>query len=77
MCKIYGVAINAKKTKVMVANKSGSTACQIILDNMILKQVAHYKYLGSWITDDIRCDEEINTRIAMAKVAFWQNKEIM
>jgi len=42
-----------------------------ILDNMILKQVAHYKYLGSWITDDARCDEEIKTRIPMAKVAFW------
>ena len=39
--------------------------------------MSHYKYLGSWITEDARCEEEIRTRIGMAKAAFWQNKEVM
>ena len=33
--------------------------------------------LGSWITQDARCEEEVKIRIGMAKAAFWQNKEIM
>ena len=33
--------------------------------------------MGSWITEDGRCEEEIKARIGMAKAAFWQNKEIM
>jgi len=26
-----------------------------------------YKYIGSWLTEDGRCDLEIKTRIGMAK----------
>ena len=44
---------------------------------MALEQVNRYKYLGSWITEDARCEEELKTRIGMAKAAFWQNKEVM
>src|SRR3989442_679368 len=34
-------------------------------------------YLGSWITEDARSDEDIRARVGMAKAAFWQNKELM
>ena len=40
-------------------------------------QVKNYKYLGSWITEDLRCEKELTVRIAMAKSAFWQNKEFL
>ena len=76
-CKEYGMAINAKKTMVMVMGTKTDTKCDIKIDGLTLEQVKKYKYLGSWITEDVRCDTEINTRIAMAKAAFWQNKEIM
>jgi len=33
--------------------------------------------LGSWITEDGRCEKEVNTRIAMTNEAFWQHKELM
>ena len=36
-----------------------------------------YKYLGSWITEYARCEEELKARIGMAKAAFLQNKEVM
>ena len=76
-CKEYGMAINAKKTMVMVIGTKVETKCEIKIDGLTLEQVDRYKYLGSWITANMRCDTEIITRIAMAKAAFWQNKEIM
>ena len=76
-CKTYGMAMNVKKTKVMVMSKEGKVKCNIKLDQEVLEQVDRYKYLGSWITEDVRGDKEIAARVAMAKTAFWQNKELM
>ena len=79
-CKVYGMEINVKKTKLMIMNKSekqkGMLRC-ITLDNVPLEQVTRFKYLGSWITEDARSDEDIRARVGMAKAAFWQNKELM
>ena len=61
----------------MIVSNSKQETCDILFDNSILEQVSQYKYLGSWITEDARCEEEIRTRIGMAKAAFWQNKEVM
>ena len=69
--------INIKKTKVMVISKEEGIKCNIKLENTTLEQVSKYKYLGSWITEDARCVEDIRARIGMAKTAFWQNKELM
>ena len=46
-CKVYGMAINVKKTKVMVVSRTGKERCSIVLDNKILEQIDRYKYLGS------------------------------
>ena len=45
-----------------------------MLNGKPLEQVTHFIYLGSWITDDTRSEEDIRTRVGMAKAAFWQNK---
>jgi exonuclease III len=79
-CKEYGMDINVKKTKVMVMNKMkglSESLKDITLNNVPLEKVARFKYLGSWITEDSRCEEDIRTRVGMAKAAFWQNKELM
>src|SRR6267154_3621014 len=72
--------INVKKTKVMIINKTekqkGMQRC-IMLDKVPLEQVTRFKYLGSWITEDARSDVDIKGRVAMAKGAFWNNKELM
>src|SRR5206468_11602059 len=47
----------------------------ITLNNVPLEQVSRFKYLGSWITEDARSDEDIRARVGMAKAAFWQNKD--
>src|SRR6478736_9698393 len=76
-CKTYGMAINVKKTKVMVVSQKGGGTCRVMLENVVLEQVTRYKYLRSWITEKAKCDDEIKTRIALAKAAFWQNREMM
>ena len=76
-CKEYGMSINVKKTKVIILGSSDEEFGEIKLNDTVLERVTKYKYLGSWITEDGRCDVEIRARIAMAKAAFWQHKEIM
>src|SRR5437899_3657817 len=72
--------INVKKTKVMIMNENekqkGMQSC-IMLNNVPLEQVTRFKYLGGWITEDAKCDEDIKVRVRMAKAAFWQNKDLM
>ena len=35
-----------------------------------------FKYIGTWITNDGKCDKEIKTRIAMAKETFYKLNNI-
>jgi hypothetical protein len=76
-CKAYGMSINVKKTKLMVISKEEGVKGSIKRNEVELEQVSRYKYLGSLIMEDGRCEEELKARIAMAQAAFWQNKEIM
>ena len=69
--------VNVNKTKIMVFNKSGNVQCSITASGTNLEQVSQYKYLGSWITDDWRCELDIKTILAMAKDAFWKHKELL
>ena len=59
--------INVKKTKTLVINKSGHINCLIMINGSVLEQVSQYKYLGSWITEDGKCELGIKSRIGMAK----------
>ena len=43
---------------------------QIKVNNRELKEVDHFKYLGSVLTRDGYCTREIKMRIAIAKEAF-------
>ena len=45
-----------------------------MLDGVPLEQVTRFKYLGIWITEDKRCDEDIRARVGMAKAAFGKIK---
>jgi len=74
ICEVYGMEVNVKKTKTMVLNKFGKTQCTVTANGAKLEQVSQYKCLGSWITEDGRCEQDIKTRIAMAKDAFWKQR---
>ena len=69
--------MNVKKTKTLVISKSGNTSCNITVDNTPVEQVAQYKYLGIWITEDGKCDMDIKTRIGMAKDTLLKHKELL
>ena len=65
--------INVKKTKVMIIGrkkKSLSTQQCVNLGGVPLEQVSRFKYLGSWITDDARSEEDLKVRVGMAKASF-------
>ena len=74
-CEAYGMEINVKKTKVMImtgtVKPKGMQRC-ITLNNVPLEQVTPFRYLGSWITEVARSNEDIRARVGMAKAAFWQ-----
>ena len=65
-CEAYGMEINVKNTKVMIMNETtkpkGMQRC-ITLDRVPLEQVTRFKYLGSRIAEDARCDEDIRARV--------------
>jgi len=69
--------MNSKKTKTMVFSKTGNIQCNITVNGETLERVTKYKYHGSWLTEDGRCDLEIKTRIGMAKDAFWKHKDLL
>ena len=58
--------MNKKKTEVMViSKKNGTPACNIVMNGTVLKQVHKFNYLGSLITSDGRCINEIDVCFVM------------
>ena len=76
-CKKLGMSLNAKKTKVMVTSKKDTREQLEITVNARLEQLKQYTYLGSLITHDGRCIQEVKKRIAQAKGAFWKTGELL
>ena len=76
----YEMKINIKKTKVMMISKRSEKTSQTIkitLNGEEIEQVEKFCYLGSMVTDDARCHEEIKRRIAMGKDAFYKRGELL
>ena len=51
--------------------------CNIFVSGKLLKQVERYNYLGTVISSNGKCLDEIRTRIAIAKTAFSKMKNIL
>jgi hypothetical protein len=73
----YGMKINIKKTKVMRVSRNVGEKINIMVNGKQIEQVENFKYLGSTITEDGRCEKEVKIRIAMAKEAFNKRKELL
>jgi len=73
----YGMKINAKKTKVMKVSRNTRGKMNITVGGQKIEQVESFKYLGSTITEDGRCEQEIKIRIALAKEAFNKREELL
>jgi hypothetical protein len=67
--RYYGIEMNVEKTKVMRISRQ-PLPIKIMIDQNQLENVESFKYLGSILTNDVRCTCEIKCRIAMAKATF-------
>ena len=77
--KRYGMKVNIKKTKVLRVSKKkrDSNSTKITIDGIKIKQVKIFCYLGSIISEDGRCENDINCRLGMAKSKFIENKQLL
>ena len=75
--KDYGMKINVKKTKVMCISRKGGEKMKIYIDAQEVEQVKQFKYLGSVISEDGYCDQDLKSRIAMGKNAFMAKKTLL
>ena len=73
----YGMKINIKKTKVMMITRKKAKEVRITINGENIEQVKKFCYLGSEITEDAKCHEEIKKRIAMGKDAFMRRRELL
>jgi hypothetical protein len=73
--RCYGMEMDVEKTKVMRISRQPSQM-KIMIDQKQLENVEYLNYLGSIITNDVRCTCAIKSRIAMAKVAFNKKKNL-
>jgi exonuclease III len=74
-CKAYGMKVNAKKTKVMSVRSEEKI--ELHIDGVRVDQVNSFKYLGSFLTEDWRCEKDVKARIGIAKEAFTRMKRIL
>ena len=76
--KLYKLKVNKRKSKVMVVRKNmEEIKTNIKIDDIRIDQVKQFCYLGSIITEDNRCLMEVKRRIALAKQAFMNKKNIL
>ena len=72
-CEQYGMAMNAKKTKTMIVEKTPEKQCEVNVKG----KVKQYKYLGTRIENTGQCKTEVANRINQAKIAFWKKATIL
>ena len=72
--EILGLKINRSKTKLMIVDREGGTARTGELHD--LEQVHDFVYLGSVVSDNGGCKEELGRRIQMGKQAMTRLDKI-
>ena len=72
--KHYNMKINIKKIQAMVVSRNGGERVNITVEGQIVEQVSKFRYLGSLISEDGRCLDDVKTRIGMEKVDSIKEK---
>jgi len=73
----FGMKINTKKTKIMMVSRNVGEEIHIMINGSRIEQDKSFKYLGSTMTEDGKCETEIKVRIALAKEAFNERRELL
>ena len=74
---VWLLAMNAKKTKTMIVEKTPEKQCEVNVKGQRLTQVKQYKYLGTTVENTGQCKTEVANRINQAKIAFWKKPTIL
>ena len=61
----------------VISKRSPVPRVNLRCGNQTVKQVNSFKYLGSMITEDGRCEVEVKTRIAIAKKTFSDMRNLL
>ena len=69
-CEQYGMAMNAKKSKTMIVEKTPDKQWEVNVKGQ-------YKYLGTTVENTGQCKTEVANRINQAKIAFWKKATIL
>jgi hypothetical protein len=73
-----GLSLNKKKTEAMVTSKKETDIkSRIKVEGTFLKQVTSFKYPGTIITSDGRCNTEMRSRIGQAKSVLNKMKNFL
>ena len=76
--KPYGMEVNIKKTKTMVASKKQPVQkANITIDGTPIEQVTNMVYLGHMVSDNGKSDIEIKRRIEIARNAFINMSKVL
>lgn len=68
------LAFNIGKTKCIRMSKN--TPRNDLCGKQAVEQVESFNYLGSMMTENVKCEAEIKTRIGIAKNCIWHHEEI-
>lgn len=77
-CEKYGLSMNVKKTKFMLITKNPthrSNNYKLKINNNLIEEVEHYKYLGTWINSNGTNEKEIKFRIEIARSNFFKMRK--
>jgi len=80
-CKLFGLTVSLEKT--CVCAQGVSTPPAITMDNVLLKNVDSFTYLGSTVTNTLSLDAELDKRIGKANTTMarltqrvWENRDL-
>lgn len=72
-----GLKINVDKTKTMMISRTPARRLNVAVNGEQIQQVPKFRYLGSWITEDLDPDTEIRCRIEQARAAFINMRTLL
>jgi len=72
----YNMKMNVKWTIVSTVSRPPRAELVILVNGVKLEQVTEFRYLGSIITADNRCERDVCVIIARAKEAFNRKTEL-
>ena len=61
----------------MVVSRNGGERVNTTVDGQTVEPVSKFRYLGSLMSEDGRCLDDVKTRIEMAKDAFNKRKKLL